>query len=371
MKYLPVLFLLSACSEAIYPVTSKDKVWRPSNTSAFEHRLEKLRREYHIPSLSVGIVNGHKIAWYKGLGYADLENKIAPDTNTVYHIASVTKTFGSIILMQQVEAGRVNLNDPINKYGVKLGGRYSNDPRIKVKHLLTHTAQGAGWNWYNAGLSFRYNGAWYGELGKVIQQASGHSFGELVMQNIINPLQLKHTAPSLDDSVNFALTGYNRNEFAKQVAKPYNWQGHQLAPLKFKYGFSPAAGLMSSVGDLAVYSVAIDEELFLKPATWEKTFKPFRSALLKELPYGLGWFVGVYDGIKVMYHTGWWYGYSALFVKVPDKDLTFIILANSQDLSRPFYLTMYPVPAPWFGLSLNKDLMVSDFAMAFWEFFVR
>jgi len=365
------LFVSCYADKKLHPVSARDKVWRSSNVSAFEQKLEQLRKHYHIPSLSVGIVNGRKIAWYKGFGFADIEHKIVPDTNTVYHVASVTKTFGSIILMQLVEEGKVSLNDPIKKYNINLGGRWQSDPRIKVKHLLTHTAMGRWWNWYNAGFSFRYNGAWYGQLGKVIQQASGQSFGALLMKNIIEPLQLKNTVPSLDDTVSFSLTGYDRNAFAKKVARPYNWQARHLAPVKYGYGFGPAAGLMSSVGDLAIYSMAIDEQLFLQPATWEKTFTPFLTPLGATIPYALGWFVRYYDGMKVMWHTGWWFGYSALFVKVPAKDLTLIMLANSQDLSRPFYLTLYPIPLPDpFAVSLNKDLLVSDFARTFWEYFV-
>ena len=65
-----------------------------------------------------------------------MDKKIVPDENTVYQIASVTKTFGSILLMQQVEAGKVSLEDPIAKYAVNLGARWGSDERIKVKHLL-------------------------------------------------------------------------------------------------------------------------------------------------------------------------------------------------------------------------------------------
>ena len=60
----------------------------------------------------------------------------------MYQLASITKTFGSIILMQLAEAGKVNLDDPIAKYGIDLGARWGNDERIKVKHLLTHSASG-------------------------------------------------------------------------------------------------------------------------------------------------------------------------------------------------------------------------------------
>ncbi len=94
------------------------------NVAAFEKKLEALRNEYHIPSLAMGIVNEKKLIVRGGLGYANMEKQIKPDENTVYHLASITKTFGSIILMQLVEQGKVNLDDPISKYGINLGARW-------------------------------------------------------------------------------------------------------------------------------------------------------------------------------------------------------------------------------------------------------
>jgi CubicO group peptidase (beta-lactamase class C family) len=123
---------------------------------------------------------------------------------------------------------------------------------------------------------------------------------------------------------------------------------------------------MSSVSDLAIYSMAIDEKQFLKPQTWEQVFTPFKTPKGKKLPYGFGWFVRSYSGVKVLWHTGWWFGYSSLLIKIPEKDLAFIILANSQDLSRPFYLTLFPIPLPNpFVRNLRTDLRASDFAQAF------
>jgi len=354
------------------PITNADDVWSTENVAAFEKRLEALRNHYHIPSLSIGIVNEKNLIVRGGLGYADREKKVQPNENTVYHLASITKTFGSIILMQLVEQGKVSLDDPISKYSIDLGARWGSDKRIKVKHLLTHTASGNTFNGFKPGYSFRYNGDWYGRLVKVIEQASGESFGELLMKNIIIPGGMTNTVPSTDDSVNFELTGYNKDSFLVNVAKPYNWQGKQIAPIHFNYGFGPAAGIMSCVSDLAKYSIAIDEKKFLKAETWEKVFTPYVTPKGKTLQYGLGWFVKDYKGLKVVWHTGWWFGYSTLLIKIPQKDLTFIILANSQDLSRPFYLTLYPVPFPNpFTKSLNKELLVSDFAALFMEYFLR
>src|SRR5688572_21339490 len=257
------------------PVTASDDVWSTENVAAFEKKLEALRKHYHIPSLVVGIVNEKKLVVRGGLGYADMEKQITPDENTVYQLASITKTFGSIILMQLVEQGKLSLDDPIAKYGINLGGRWGSDSRIKVKHLLTHTASGSRLNGFKPGYIFRYNGGWYGQLGTIIEKASGQSFGELVMKNIIIPLDLKHTVPSTDDSIHFKLTGYDKDSFLTCVAKPYNWHGKQIAPVNSRYGFGPAAGIMSSVADLAKYSIAIDEKKFLQPATWEKVFTPF------------------------------------------------------------------------------------------------
>lgn len=352
-------------------VSAADDVWSAENIADFEKDLEALRNRYHIPSLAIGIVNEKNLIVRGGLGYADIEKQIKPDENTVYHLASITKTFGSIILMQLVEQGKISLDDPISKYGINLGGRWGSDNRIKVKHLLTHTASGNWLNGFKPGYSFRYNGAWYGELGKVIEKGSGESFGELLMKNIISPLHMTNTVPSTDDTVNFNLTGYSKDSFIARVAKPNNWQGKQLSPITMNYGFNPAAGIMSSVADLAKYSIAIDEKRFLKPETWEKIFTPYVTPKAKTIQYGLGWFVKDYKGLKIVWHTGWWYGYSTLLIKIPAKDLTFIILANSQDLSRPFYMTYYPVPLPHpFKKSLSKELMVSDFASLFVEYFL-
>jgi CubicO group peptidase (beta-lactamase class C family) len=314
-------------------VTSSDKVWDASNINAFEKKLESLRKRRHLPSFSAGIVNQEKLVWKKSFGYADIENKIQPTENTVYSLASITKTFGSIILMQQVEDGKISLDDPISKYGINLGARWGSDERIKIKHLVTHTAQGNSLNIFKPGYSFRYNGDFYDRIKLPIEMTSGKCFGELVMENIVRPLGLKNTVPNIGDTVAFGLTGYDRDLFEKKIAKPYEWRKRKLHPIQYRDYFGPAAGLMSSVSDLAVYSVAIDSQSFLSTESWEKIFTPAISEKGKTFQYGLGWFIQYYKGVKVVWHTGLWDGCSALFVKIPEKDLAFIILANSRDLS--------------------------------------
>jgi len=345
--------------------------WSAANLADFEASIEKERKQNHIPGLSVGIVYGNKLIWKKGFGFADIDNKQMPDEYTVYQIASVTKTFSSILLMQQVEAGKASLEDPIAKYKINLGARWGSDERIKVKHLLTHTAMGSSMNGFKPGYQFKYNGDWYNRLKDVIEQSSGRSFGMLLLDSILKPLGLKETVPSTDDSVNFSLTGKDKTAFQSKVAKPYDWQNKQIVPIVYHYHFGPAAGIMSSVHDLAQYSMAIDENKFIDAQTWQQVFTPFKTPKGKTIQYGLGWFVGYHKGLKLLWHNGWWTGYSALFVKIPEKDLTLIILANSQDLTRPFMTSNFWKWLNPFDKNLNKNLLASDFAASFYNHFVK
>src|SRR5919106_1223465 len=139
-----------------------------------ETQLESLRQELKIPAYSAAIVKDQKVIWAKGFGSADVENKIPATEHTAYHLASLTKTFASTILMQLVQEGKIKLDDPVSKYGITL----ESAGVIRVRHLLSHTSEG------NPGEQYRYNGNRFAELDKVVQRASGKSFGELLIANI-------------------------------------------------------------------------------------------------------------------------------------------------------------------------------------------
>src|ERR671921_503628 len=153
----------------------------------FETLLESLRQDLKIPAYSAAIVKNQKVIWAKGFGYADVENKIPATEHTAYHLASLTKTFASTILMQLVQEGKIKLDDPVSKYGITL----ESNGVITVRHLLSHTSEG------NPGEQYRYNGNRFAELDKVIQVATGKSFGELLIANILDPLGMNETAPNV------------------------------------------------------------------------------------------------------------------------------------------------------------------------------
>jgi CubicO group peptidase (beta-lactamase class C family) len=429
-----------------------------------ETLLENLRQELKIPAYSAAIVKDQKVLWAKGFGYADVENKILATEHTPYHLASLTKTFASTILMQLVQEGKIKLDDPVSKYGITL----ESEGVIRVHHLLSHTSEG------NPGEHYRYNGNRFSELDKVIQGATGKSFGELLITNILEPLSMNETAPNVprivatqspsgasraaEDEVKAAvmdiIAGFNsgnvdqiarrlapqnnrfqgeggfltsfideselrsafqagfklkfevqnletavygdsaiatffmsgtvtppngavrregpwRSSFVwnkrdgvwklvhahqstmnggmitekhqqrfdtvvKTLAQPYALDREfKTTKTSYPQGFSTAAGLISTVLDMAKYDIAIDQNKFLTKETQQLAFTPTRSTSGEELPYGLGWFTQNYKGTKLIWHYGYWTGNSSFILKVPERNMTFIIMANSDNLSRP------------------------------------
>jgi CubicO group peptidase (beta-lactamase class C family) len=429
-----------------------------------ETLLENLRQELKIPAYSAAIVKDQKVLWAKGFGYADVENKIPATEHTPYHLASLTKTFASTILMQLVQEGKIKLDDPVSKYGITL----ESDGVIKVRHLLSHTSEG------NPGEQYRYNGNRFGELDKVVQRATGKPFGELLIANILDPLGMNETAPNVPmivgtkspNAANQAaemevkaavmdiIAGYNsgnvdqierrlapqhnrfhgeggflssfidaadlrsafqagfkvkaevhnletavygdsalatffmsgtvtppngaprtegpwRSSFvwnkqdgtwklvhahqsamnrglitekhqqrfdtvAKTLAQPYALDREfKTTKISYPQGFSTSAGLMSTVLDMAKYDIAIDQNKFLTKETQQLAFTPAMSTKGEALPYGLGWFTTNYKGTKLLWHYGYWTGNSSFILKVPERNITFIIMANSDNLSRP------------------------------------
>ena len=135
------------------------------------------------------ILKDQEVIWAKGFGYIDIEGKIKATPNTPYHLASVTKPIGSVILLQLVEQGIIDLEESFVKYGMDL----DSIGIISLKHLFTHTSEGI------PGTSYNYNGNRYGYLGIAVKKASGKSFRTLVIENILMPLEMTNTAPNMAD----------------------------------------------------------------------------------------------------------------------------------------------------------------------------
>jgi CubicO group peptidase (beta-lactamase class C family) len=298
--------------------------------------------------MSAAIVEDGQIVWARGFGYATVESGHAATSATPFHLASLTKPFAATIVMQLVEEGLVDLDDPVSDYGINR----SSPGVIRVRHLLTHTSEGM------PGSGYRYNGDRFGDLDQVIQSASGRSFAELLVERILDPLELRNTAPNPRQPWAFLLTGMDRDEFLANMAAGYEVSGSRVLPRQHPSYFGSAAGLVASAEDMAMFSIAIDAGHLLTPQTWGQVFTPAISNAGAALPYGLGWFIQDYQGVTLQWHYGYWTTNSSLIVRAPAQGLTFVVLANTQTLSSPY------------GLGVDNNVMRSEVARTFVEDFV-
>jgi CubicO group peptidase (beta-lactamase class C family) len=142
------------------------------------------------------------------------------------------------------------------------------------------------------------------------------------------------------------------------MATGYGVDG-QRRPVRVGYpaSFSSAAGLVSTAGEVARYSTALDAGQFLSAATRTLAYTPARGAGNRILPHGLGWFISTVSGHALVWHYGYWIGNSSLIIKEPSRGLTFVVLTNSDQLSARFQLG-------------SGDLMSSTVAEAFVNAFV-
>ena len=309
--------------------------------TAFRDELERLRVSGHLPSIVALVARGQSVEWSTALGAPGITD------TTVFYLASLTKPIAGTIVLQLVDEGTVSLDDPVSKYGIVINA----PDTVRVRHLLNHTSEGT------PGARYSYSGSRYSLLDSVIRRATGKSFAAATQERIIDKLGLRHMAP-IPQAAAFAASGHDRTAFLANVAQGHVWSDSAgFVPTAYRTSFSPAAGLVASARDYAAFSMAMDRDLFLKPATKAMSYAPTIGPNGQRFPYGLGWFTTEYKGVPVVWHYGWWTAASALVIKVPSQQLTFVLLGNAEGLSSP-----YPLG--------GGNLTASPWARAFLERFV-
>ncbi len=303
----------------------------------FEARLANLRVDYHIPGMSVIVLRGEEELFAGGFGHADLETQSRASVITPYRIASLTKPMAATLIMQLVEEGRIDLDQPFATYdpayadlcvlirtGYAVADYNCESERITVRHHLSHTTQG------RPGDFFLYQGGIYGLLSRVVENVTGQPFEQRLLERIIQPLNMRSTAISQHQASPRLLDA---------LAQPYHVDalGNASPSAYPPMDTDAAAGVISTVVDLATFSIALDHDVLISAESRQQMWTPMRSNAGQPLPYGLGWFVQDINGTRVVWHFGWWPdAFSSLLVKVPDQNVTCIMLANSDGLSGPF-----------------------------------
>lgn len=344
---LTVALAAGACSDT--PVQPVD-VGPTVDLEGFAAQLDSIRVALRIPGMAAAIARDDRIVWSRGFGLADVARARPATDTTSFYVGSVTKSVAAILLMQLVEQGLVDLDDPISQYGVDLAA----DGVITVRHVFNHTSEGT------PGAVHRYSGDRYVSLGAVMEAASGKTCAQLLTERIIEPLGLRHTAPDVDLLADFLVTGLDRSDFLANLAMPYELVDGQVVPSGYPRHFSPAAGLISSVRDLAQISIALDQDRLMDPETKALMLSPSIAIDGDEKTYGLGWYVQTYQGVRLEWHGGEWNAQSALLLRAPESGLTFVAVANTRRMSGAYRMGIGDVMQSGPGRLFVESFVLGD-----------
>ncbi len=301
-----------------------------------------------IAGLSLAVMNEGKIIHSKGFGYANLEHKVPVTTNTVFLMASVTKTFVAVATMMLVEKGSISLTDTIGKFVHDIPSHWK---VVTIQQLLSHTSGIKGsidwpppcktelkydnFNYTRAdvisetaclplsfppGEKWDYSGRGYYVLGMLIEAVSGKTFENYLKENIFDPLQMSNTRMiNYKTIVPNRATGYQKenNQFVNKIMP-------QDPIIEFSDG-----GLVSTVTDMAKWDAALYSDKLLKKETLQLMFTPVK---IKDgfAPYGLGFGTTPFQGHKRVGHLGRIPGFESAFSRFIDDKISVIIFLNTE-----------------------------------------
>ncbi|QXU49285.1 serine hydrolase [Chryseobacterium sp. D764] len=328
----------------------------------------------------------NKNIFERSYGWQDAEKKILNQDQSVYQIASLTKSFTALIIVKLSEEGKLSVKDPVSKFIPD----YPRGNEITIEHLLTHTsgiyevlrnkeyfsllhtgksiAKNKELSFFKnepldfePGTQFSYTNSGYILLGIIIEKITGLSYEDAVRKIILNPLKMSHTGfnylglKSPYKTVPYSYISKTRQE------KTEVWNSTLTGP---------AGQIYSTVEDLYNYYMGLRDYKIVSKEAFKKATTPFLSG------YGYGWFIDDLYGKKLINHGGNIEGSTSYFAMLPEDDLCIILLNNitSKKLEKAGNTILaalleqpYTLPQPKKEAVLSADILkkyVGDYQLA-------
>ena len=210
---LPCSALSSYCSAQDHPIA-------PEKRSQIEAAVSKFMASTHVPGVSIAVVENGQLEWAAGFGFADLENNVPASEQTLYRLASISKSLTATGAMQLWERGKLDLDAPVQKYCPAFPQKSAPiTTREVMGHLggIRHYKTGpddleigntkhfddpiqAGLDFFKSdplvaapGSHFHYSTQGYTLVGCVMEGASGAKYTDFMRQNVFGPAGMEHT----------------------------------------------------------------------------------------------------------------------------------------------------------------------------------
>ena len=312
------------------------------------NELINLYTDYGQFNGSVLVAEKGEVIYKNGFGMANMEWDILNQPDTKHRLASITKQFTSMLIIQLVEQGKLKLDVPIITYLPDYPK--SNGKKITLHHLLAHSSGIANYTSFpnffkdysrdpcspeefvdvfadstlefTPGEKFAYSNSGYFLLGVIIEKVTGKSYEQVLQENILTPLKMNNTGDEHHGTIlKNRASGYEKNG-----------SGYINTPYLDMSTLYAASSLYSTVEDLYLWDQALYKDELLSKKYMDLLFTPHISAFGSH--YGYGWIVskihieGVNDSLLVISHGGGIDGFNTLISRIPsDKNL--VVLFNN------------------------------------------
>jgi CubicO group peptidase (beta-lactamase class C family) len=341
----------------------------PAALRELEEKIEAGMQRYGIPGVALGL-SYRGTDYVRGFGVTNVDDPAPVDGDTVFRIASTTKTFTGTAVMRLVERGRLDLHRTVRSYlpGFRTADAAASS-RVTLRQILNHSAGWLGDFFLDTGIDdgalaryvdamsrlpqltapgtvFAYNNAALALAGRLIEVATGVPYERAVRTLILDPLRLAHSGFSLDEipGARLAVPHYP-DETGKPVAVP--------ALFAMPRSIHPAGGLISSARDQlrwARFHLGDGGRLLTRRSMRLMQSHPGPGGtLFVELDgVGVTWMLRpTAEGPKVVQHGGDWAGQHSGFLMVPERDFALTLLTNSET-----------------GPALTAELFADDWALS-------
>ena len=312
-----------------------------------ERLIRRIMRKGQIPGVCIVVVRPDQEDLILGFGYADKHKKIPVTPDTLFELASCSKAYTALAVLQLAEQKSIGLDDPVCTYLPGFYGRFLENQRtdITIRHLLHHTS-GIPWQAISLvrpdagkealekaarrlvgvelhsipGKRFDYATVNYTILGAIVEKVTGIGFEDYMRENVLAPLGLHDTRVGVEDGLPLLTSGYKPGLF---------FPGRFRGPV-FR-GLNPSGYVISSGDDvcrwLKLQMGMIETPLF---ALIEKSQQPGRIPIYSQrlsYAYGMGWMIPQHrDEVN---HTGLNPGFSSYIGFRPQARIGVAVLANS------------------------------------------
>ncbi len=300
MRFLLIgLFLAAPLQAQTTPVfTDPDRVENVRATSAtVDQKFREYAGRQHMPGFAYGVVLDGELIYAGGFGLAKLVPPTPVTTQSLFRIASMSKSVTAMAILQLRDRGRLGLDDPITKYLPETSALTyltTDAPEITIRHLLTHSAGfpednpwgdrqladsdaelmgliEGGVSFSNvAGIEYEYSNLGFALLGQIVQVVSGMDYRDYTRTHIFEPLGMTHTIWEYE------------NASPEHLVLGYDWLDEAWVniPLEHHGAFGAMGGLITSIEDFTAY---VGFHLSAWPPRSDPDGGPLKRSSLREM----------------------------------------------------------------------------------------